>query len=82
MTMTQRETKPKGWKSPFRVELYQVIVERTDGRGHQAVGPALLHDHAAAFCDAIKTQIKAGHERDWSNPTLLQVKAAQAQLIT
>lgn len=71
------KAKPKGWKSPFRVPLYQVLVERTDGGAPQVVGPAMLHDAAAHFRDAIAAQIKQGNERDWSNPTLINVKTAE-----
>ena len=41
------------------------------------VGPAMLHDAAAQFRDAIAAQIKAGKETTWSNPTLINVKTAQ-----
>ena len=74
---TQAKPKPKGWKSPFRVPLYQVLVEPTDGSGPMVVGPAMLHDAAAQFRDAIAAQIKAGTETTWSNPTLINVKTAQ-----
>ncbi len=80
--LIDRKTMPKGWKSPFRVDLYQVVVDQTNGKGPLVVGPAILKDDADRFCEAIKLNIKAGAERQWSNPTVLQVKAAAQQLVS
>jgi hypothetical protein len=65
---------PPGWKSPFKVNLYQVVVEPTSGGAPHFVGPAMDQEAAGNFRDAIEAKIKAGAEKHWSNPMLIPVK--------
>ena len=76
--LTGGSTMPVGWKSPLRdanrqpLKLYQVIVEQTDGKPLR-VGPVWLKDSAGALCEAINRAIISGHEKLWSNPTVVLV---------
>jgi hypothetical protein len=67
---------PPEWKNPLRVDLYQCVVEPTDGRPPMFVGPALEQGAIDEFVAAIKDQIARGNEREWSNPTALLVRPA------
>lgn len=70
---------PPGWKNPLRnpdgtvKPLYQLFVERTaDGRP-EAVSPKMDHGTISDLCAEVNRQIIAGRERQWSNPTVVQV---------
>lgn len=65
---------PKGWKSPFKVPLYQVLVQPTHGGPPILVGPAMSLEAIGELHDAIKKNILLGREKNWSNPTLVCVK--------
>ena len=73
MTFGEYKPMPKGWKSPLKAPLYQVVVERTADGLPEIVGPAMLEDYANMFAGAILAKIKAGHEKHWSNPTVIRV---------
>ena len=79
MTMIDRKAMPKGWKSPFRVELFQVVVDLTKTGEQQLVGPKVDKETAGELCETIKSMIKAGHERKYSNPRVIKVKDAHTQ---
>ena len=58
---------PAGWKKPE--PLYRVCVQdRVQGAIY--VTPAMIKDAAQMFCDAVEKQIKAGFERNWTNPSV------------
>jgi len=72
--MFERKKMPKGWKSPFKVDLYQVVVERTEDGRVLPVGPMATKEVLGPFKDAIAQSIKTGMETRWSNPQMLLVK--------
>lgn len=49
--------------------LYRVYVDTRETE-NVAVGPALLKEHALAYCQAITDQIKSGAEKSWGNPRI------------
>lgn len=52
--------------------LYQVIVEDAQGLP-KAVGPAIARPVCERLVKAIQHYIRAGKERDWSNPHIIEV---------
>ena len=57
---------------PRKHDLYQVAVEQADGLPLM-VGPAMRQESANAFAAAIAETIKSGDEKQWSNPTVMNV---------
>ena len=57
---------------PRKHPLYQVFVEQHDGLP-LAVGPAMHFAGASAFADAIHAMVRSGDEKQWSNPTVMNV---------
>jgi hypothetical protein len=64
---------PAGWKSPFRQEMYQLVVQRTKGGQPCFFGPAMGKDAIGQFRDAIVKQIALGNEKDIAEPTIIRV---------
>lgn len=63
---------PAGWESPLRKKLYRVAVEERGRREPIFVSPAVLRQDAEEFAQAIRTNIQAGLENDWINPTVIE----------